>query len=107
MPLKQYFCGSLYILEKISFESARNSSGSASLDDGRVEQIIVFFQPEVRRKFSWKEKKSFLPSSLVSGNLLQLVWQDLVKKHPTTQQKSWIKLRCLPLWTQYAELPFL
>ena len=52
MPLKQYFCGSLYILGKISFESARNSSGSASLDDGRVEQIIVFFRPEVRRKFS-------------------------------------------------------
>ena len=69
--------------------------------------FILIIRLEVTGRFREMKKKTFLPSSLVSGNLRQLVWQDLVQKHPTTQQKSWIKLPCLPLWTRHAELPYL
>lgn len=62
MPLKRYFCGSLYMysLEKKRFKSAWNSSGSArvKMEERRTEDLFfLIFRLEVTGRFREKKKK--------------------------------------------------
>ena len=76
MPLKQYFCGSLYSLEKkgLSLFGIPQVVQVLTMEERRTGNLFfLIFRLEVTGRFREMKKKTFLPSSLVSGNLRQLV----------------------------------
>ena len=76
MPLQQYFCGSLYSLEKkgLSLFGIPQVVQVLTMEERRTDNLFfLIFRLEVMGRFREMKKKTILPSSLVSGNLRQLV----------------------------------